>query len=64
MDRSSYYCTGSGDQTITKKKKFKRAKWLSKEALQTAEKIRELKAKEKKKNILWKLKVLKYIKER
>ena len=64
MDRSSYYCTGSGDQTITKKKKFKRAKWLSKEALQIAEKIRELKAKEKKKNILWNLKVLKYIKER
>ena len=46
------------------KKKCKKAKWLFEEALQIAEKIRELKAKEKKKNILWKLKVLKYIKER
>ena len=51
MDRSSYYCTGSGDQTITKKKKFKRAKWLSKEALQIAEKEERLKAKDKRKNI-------------
>ena len=49
---------------IIPKKRNKKAKWLSKEALQIAEKIRELKAKEKKKNILWNLKVLKYIKER
>ena len=45
MDRGSYYSTGSGDQTITKKKKFKKAKWLSEDALQIAEKRREAKGK-------------------
>ena len=34
---------------IPKKKKFKKAKWLSKEALQIAEKWREAKNKEEKK---------------
>ena len=34
-------------KTIPKKKKCKNAKWLSKEALQIAEKKRKLKAKEK-----------------
>ena len=38
-------------KTITNKKKHKKAKWLSEEALQTAEKRREVKAKEKKKDI-------------
>ena len=38
-------------KTIPKKKKCKRAKWLSEEALQTAEKGRKLKAKEKRKDI-------------
>ena len=37
-------------KTISKKKKCKKAKWLSEEALQTAEK-REAKAKEKRKDI-------------
>ena len=32
-------------KTILRKKKSKKAKWLSKEALQTAEKIREAKGK-------------------
>ena len=32
-------------ETIPKKKKWKRAKWLSEEALQIAEKIREAKGK-------------------
>ena len=32
-------------KTIPKKKKCKKAKWLSEEALQTAEKIREVKSK-------------------
>ena len=36
---------------IPKKKKFKNAKWLSEEALQIAEKRREVKAREKKKDI-------------
>ena len=36
---------------IPKKKKCKKAKWLSEEALQTAEKEEKLKAKEKRKDI-------------
>ena len=36
---------------IPKKKKCKKAKWLSEEALQKAEKRRKLKAKEKRKEI-------------
>ena len=36
-------------KTIPKKKKVKRAKWLSQEALQTAEKRRDTKGKEEKK---------------
>ena len=39
-------------ETIPKKKKCKRAKWLSEEVLQTAEKRRAAKVKEKKKDIL------------
>ena len=38
-------------KTITKKKKCKKAKWLSEEALQIAEKRREVKGKEKRKDI-------------
>ena len=44
----------AGTKTILKKKKCKKAKWLSEEALQIAVKRREekLKAKEKRKDIL------------
>ena len=38
-------------RTIPKKKKCKKAKWLSEEALQIAEKRREAKGKQKKKDI-------------
>ena len=38
-------------KSIPKKKKCKKAKWLSEEALQTAMKRREAKAKEKRKDI-------------
>ena len=38
-------------KTIPKKKKCKKAKWLSEEALQRAEKSREAKGKEKRKDI-------------
>ena len=38
-------------KTIPKKKKCKKAKWLSKEVLQIAEKEEKLKAKEKRKDI-------------
>ena len=40
-----------GIKTIPKKKKCKKDKWLSEEALQTAVKRREVKAKEKRKDI-------------
>jgi len=40
----------AGIKTIPKKKKCKKAKWLSEEALQIAEK-REVKGKEKRKDI-------------
>ena len=35
----------TGSKTIPKKKKYKKAKWLSEEALQIAEKKREVKGK-------------------
>ena len=38
-------------KTITRKKKYKKAKWLSEEALQIAEKRRKAKGKEKRKEI-------------
>ena len=41
----------TGSKTIPKKKKCKKAKWLSEEALQIAVKRREVKAKEKGKDI-------------
>ena len=41
----------TGINTIPKKKKFKKAKWLSEEALQIAVKRREAKSKEKRKAI-------------
>ena len=41
----------TGIKTIPKKKKCKKAKWLSVEALQIAVKRREVKAKEKRKDI-------------
>ena len=41
----------TGIKTIPKKKKYKKAKWLSEEALQMAVKRREVKAKAKRKDI-------------
>ena len=41
----------TGSKTIPKKKKCKKAKWLSEEVLQMAVKRREPKAKEKRKDI-------------
>ena len=41
----------TGSKTIPKKKKCKKAKWLSEEVLQTAVKRREAKAKERRKDI-------------
>ena len=45
MDRGLWHCTGGSDQDYPPKKKWKRAKWLSEEALQIAEKIWEAKGK-------------------
>ena len=41
----------AGIKTISKKQKCKKAKWLSEEALQIAEKRREVNSKEKRKDI-------------
>ena len=41
----------AGIKTIPKRKKCKKAKWLPEEALQVAEKRREAKGKEKRKDI-------------
>ena len=41
----------TGIKTITKKKKCKKAQWLSEEALQIAVKRRELKSKDKRKDM-------------
>ena len=38
-------------KTILKKKKYKKAKWLSEQALQIAERIEKQKAKQKRKDI-------------
>ena len=45
MDRGSLHCTGGSDQDHPQKKKCKKAKWLSEEALQIAEKRRDVKGK-------------------
>ena len=45
MDGGFWHCKGGDDQTTPKKKKCKKAKWLSEEALQIAEKRREVKGK-------------------
>ena len=46
-----YIVQEAGIKTIPKKKKCKKAKWLSEEALQIAVKGREAKVKEKRKDI-------------
>ena len=45
MDGGLWHCTGGSDQDHLKKKKCKKAKWLCEEALQLAEKRREVKGK-------------------
>ena len=46
-----YIVQEAGIKTLPKKKKCKKAKWLSEEALQIAVKGREVKVKEKRKDI-------------
>ena len=45
MDRGSWHCTGGNDQDQAQEKESKKAKWLSEEALQIAEKRRDAKGK-------------------
>ena len=45
MDGGSWHCTEAGIKTIPNKKKCKKAKWLSEEALQIVEKSKEGKGK-------------------
>ena len=54
MDVASEYYQEVTMQTIPRKKKCKMAKWLSEETLQIAEKRREMKGREEKKDIfIW-----------
>ena len=49
MDGGSWHCTGGSDQDLPQgKKKCKKAKWLSDEGLQIADKRREAKGKGRK----------------
>ena len=48
MNRGLQHCTGGGDQNHLKKKKCKKAKWLSEEALQIAEERTKVKGKREK----------------
>ena len=45
MERGLWLCTGGSDQDHPQGKEIKKAKWLSEEALQTAEKRNEMKGK-------------------
>ena len=45
MDGGFWHCTGGSDQDHRQEKECKKAKWLSEEALQIAEKRREAKGK-------------------
>ena len=47
MDRGSRHYTGGVIKTILKKRKCKKEKWLSEEALEIAEKIKKKKEKSK-----------------
>ena len=49
MDGCSDIVQETGSKNIPKKKKCKKAKWLSEEALQIAEKRRKVKGEEKRK---------------
>ena len=45
MDRGSYHCTGGGDEKHSQEKQKQKAKCLSEEASQIAEKKREMEGK-------------------
>ena len=45
MDGGAWHCTGGGGQNHPQEKEIQKAKWLSEEALQTAEGRRKMKGK-------------------
>ena len=45
MDGGSWHCTRGSDQDNPQEKEMEKAKWLSEEALQIAEKIKDVKGK-------------------
>ena len=45
MDGGSWHCTGGSDQDCPQEKEMQKARWLSEEALQIAEKRKEAKGK-------------------
>ena len=45
MDEGSWHCTGGSDQDHPQEKKYKKAKWLSEEALKIAVERKEVKGK-------------------
>ena len=54
MDGGSWHCTGGRDEDYPQEKEMQKAKWLSEEALQIAEKEEKWNAKEKRKDIpIW-----------
>ena len=52
MDGGSWHCIGGSHQGHTQEKEMQKAKWLSEEALQIAEKTREAKGKREKKRYI------------
>ena len=64
MDRGSWHCTGGNDKNHPQETKCKKVKWLSKEALEIAEKEEKLKEKKKREGITIWMQVSKKSKER
>ena len=64
MDGDSCNCTGGRDQNQLKKKKCKKAKWLSEETSQIVIKEEKLNAKEKRRDISIECRVPKNCKKR
>ena len=64
MDRGSWHCSGGSDENHPQENKCKKAKWLSKEALEIAEKEEKLKEKKKREGITIWMQVSKKSKER
>ena len=51
MDGGSWHCTRSANQSHSQENEMQKAKWMSEEALQIAEKRREVKGKAEKEDM-------------